>query len=449
MQESLALRSNLSVSTAEADSRGRESGGAPSASGDLYEVGEFWTARQRQAARIHEISYRACFKPQLPEYFIERYSKRGDVVYDPFMGRGTTPIQAALMGRVPYGNDVNPLSAALAEPRVNPPRIDKIAMRLKKIPFDDFAKARVNRNDLLTFYHPRTLAQIEGLRRWFRERVPDKIDRWIRMVVINRLTGHSPGFLSVYTMPPNQAVTVERQAIINERRNQKPPYRDVKSIILRKSASLLSRPARTSGEDLFPSECPGEIAPIRDEDCLFLTRRSDSTTEVIPGGQDVPNEENIPDGSVSLTVTSPPFLDVVNYEQDNWLRCWFLGVDPKSVQITRHRKIEDWEHFVHSTFRELQRVTKDGGHVAFEVGEVRNGTIKLEEHVLDCVAGLDFDVKRIFINKQRFTKTSNTWGVTNNARGTNTNRIVLLRRKNRPAGAKNGEHPGHNEQRSG
>ena len=69
----------------------------PGVPGDLYEAGEFWTARQRQAARLHEVSYRACFKPQLPEYFIERYSRPGDVVYDPFMGRGTTPVQAALV----------------------------------------------------------------------------------------------------------------------------------------------------------------------------------------------------------------------------------------------------------------------------------------------------------------------------------------------------------------
>ena len=27
-------------------------------------TGEFWTARQRQAMRLHEVSYRACFKPQ-------------------------------------------------------------------------------------------------------------------------------------------------------------------------------------------------------------------------------------------------------------------------------------------------------------------------------------------------------------------------------------------------
>src|SRR6266508_2201633 len=62
-------------------------------------VNEFWTAKQRAAHSLHEISYRACFKPQLPRFFIERLTEGGDVVYDPFMGRGTTLVEAALMGR--------------------------------------------------------------------------------------------------------------------------------------------------------------------------------------------------------------------------------------------------------------------------------------------------------------------------------------------------------------
>src|SRR5690242_14789467 len=73
-------------------------------------VNEFWTAKQRQAHSLHEISYRACFKPQLPRFFIERLTREGEIVYDPFMGRGTTLLEAALLGRVPYGCDVNPLS---------------------------------------------------------------------------------------------------------------------------------------------------------------------------------------------------------------------------------------------------------------------------------------------------------------------------------------------------
>ena len=44
-------------------------------------TGEFWTSKQRQAHSLHEISYRACFKPQLPKFFVELLSNAGDRVY--------------------------------------------------------------------------------------------------------------------------------------------------------------------------------------------------------------------------------------------------------------------------------------------------------------------------------------------------------------------------------
>jgi len=81
-----------------------------------YFVNEFWTSGQRQAHALHEISYRACFKPQLPQFFISRLTARRESVYDPFMGRGTTLVQAALQGRRPVGNDINPLSGAADAP---------------------------------------------------------------------------------------------------------------------------------------------------------------------------------------------------------------------------------------------------------------------------------------------------------------------------------------------
>src|SRR5690242_14437356 len=98
-------------------------------------VNEFWTARQRQAHSLHEVSYRACFKPQLPRFFIERLTSPGDVVYDPFMGRGTTPLEAALLGRVPFGCDINPLSQVLTRPRFNPPTLDQVSERPDQIDF--------------------------------------------------------------------------------------------------------------------------------------------------------------------------------------------------------------------------------------------------------------------------------------------------------------------------
>src|SRR6266702_3898854 len=96
-------------------------------------VNEFWTSKQRAASSLHEISYRACFKPQLPRFFIERLTAANDTVYDPFLGRGTTMIEAALLGRRVAGCDINPLSLILTAPRLRPPTIREVRERLRMV----------------------------------------------------------------------------------------------------------------------------------------------------------------------------------------------------------------------------------------------------------------------------------------------------------------------------
>ena len=369
-------------------------------------VNEFWTARQRQAHSLHEVSYRACFKPQLPRFFIERLSRPGEIVYDPFMGRGTTILEAALLGRTPFGNDINPLSTIMARPRLNPPTLDAVQQRLDKIDFSVSADAP---SELLAFYHPQTLHAIAALRSYLQQRreagTLDAVDEWIRMVALNRLTGHSSGFFSVYTLPPNQAVSVKSQQRINERRQQTPPQRDVRSIILRKSRQLLSDCSATVRQHLTA------VA----SNSLLLTNPAAATAQ-------------IPAGSVSLVVTSPPFLNVVQYAEDNWLRCWFAGIEVSSVNLTLPRKLDRWQEAMTAVFHELQRIVKVGGHVAFEVGEVHGGKTKLEQTVLPCGIAAGLEPVLVLINDQQFTKTANCWGVNNMAKGTNTNRIVLFRK---------------------
>lgn len=362
-----------------------------------YLINEFWTSKQRDSHALHEVSYRACFKAQLPAFFIERLTQPGERVYDPFMGRGTTPIQAGLMGRLPVANDVNPLSVILCRPRLNTPSQSDVEQRLSTLALN----AEIEGHEkLLAFYHPHTLREIVALRTYLLERDAegklDLVDDWIRMVAINRLTGHSSGFFSVYSLPPNQAVTVERQVRINEMRKQTPPVRDVKKLIARKSKSLLKHGGLRSAAELH-------------------TGSADCTPE-------------IEDASISLVVTSPPFLDIVQYASDNWLRCWFAGIDANEVNIAMHRKVESWKAFTHKTLDELCRVVRSGGHIAYEVGEVRGGKVELDSVVLDAAKDLPVKPIAVLINDQTFTKTANCWGVSNNKSGTNTNRIVLLER---------------------
>jgi len=373
----------------------------------VYEQ-EFWTSRQRQASSIHEVSYRACFKPQLPAYFIERMSAPGDVVYDPFSGRGTTAIEAALHGRRVIANDINPLSAILTRPRLEIPALEAIETRLAQIPT---LKSASTKTDLSMFYHRDTLREIASLRDYLRKKhadgSEDASDRWIRMAATNRLTGHSKGFFSVYTLPPNQAASSDNQVKINRKLKQRPEYRDTRALILKKSRQLQSKLDADQKQRLRTAAASA----------LFLTGAAAATPQ-------------IPDGSVQLTVTSPPFLDVVQYAQDNWLRCWFNSLDAVAVaaRVTMSPTVEAWSAQMGRVFAELYRVTKRGGWVAFEVGEIRNGKIRLEETVVPLGVTARFACEAVLINRQNFTKTANIWGVDNNRLGTNTNRIVVFRK---------------------
>lgn len=175
-------------------------------------INEYWTSKQRQSSSIHEISYRACFKAQLPRFFINLLTEPGNLVYDPFSGRGTTVIEAAILGRKVISNDINPLSKIITRPRLAIPDIVAIEQRLAEIPLLEDASADI---DLSMFYHPETEAEIVSIKQYLNGRrnngIEDDVDRWIRMVATNRLTGHSAGFFSVYTLPPNQAVSQESQ----------------------------------------------------------------------------------------------------------------------------------------------------------------------------------------------------------------------------------------------
>ena len=91
-----------------------------------------------------------------------------------------------------------------------------------------------------------------------------------------------------------------------------------------------------------------------------------------------------------------------------------------------------------ATLAECHRVLKPGGVLAFEVGEIRGGSLKLELAVIRAAQGTMLIPEAILINAQDFTKTANCWGVDNNKAGTNTNRIVIFRKA---AGGGSGRRP--------
>ncbi len=362
---------------------------------------EFWTAKQRAGHSIHEISYRACYKPQLPGFFVSRFCQPGDVVYDPFMGRGTTLIEAQFYGCRAWGADINPLSTVLVRPRLSPVSLAAIKNRLDNITLPDEDPTD---EDLLVFYEEKTLRELCGWQKYFEQRMQaqtfDEVDGWIQMVACNRLTGHSSGFFSVYTLPPNQATSVVAQRKINAKRNQSPEYRDTKALIWKKSRQLLKDPIPKG---------------FSRNDAKLLCASADHTPD-------------LPNNSVKLVVASPPFVDTVDYIGDNWMRMWFTGLKIKKELLWQLHSVKDWTARMTATFRELHRVLRPDGLIAFEVGEVRGGVLLLEHAVIEAATASGLTPECVMINSQVFTKTANCWGVDNNKKGTNSNRIVVLRK---------------------
>jgi len=261
------------------------------------------------------------------------------------------------------------------------------------------------------FYHPQTETELLALRSYLLKKresgKEDYLDRWIRMVATSRLTGHSKGFFSVYTMPPNQAVSAERQKLINMKRKQSPEYRNVKKLILRKSRQL-----------------------VRNLTAEQLNHLKNASISALFYEENAAETRKIKSNSIDLTVTSPPFMDVVQYSDDNWLRLWFNSIDQEALdkKITVVSKIEEWSLAMYEVLKELYRITRPDGWVAYEVGEVKSGRIRLESEIIPLALKSGFKCFGVLINAQRFTKTSNIWGIKNNCRGTNSNRIVLLKK---------------------
>ena len=68
---------------------------------------------------IHGIdSYPGRFPPTIPRILIQKYSKKGENILDPFLGGGTTLIEAKILGRNGVGIDTNPKAIEVANRRL-------------------------------------------------------------------------------------------------------------------------------------------------------------------------------------------------------------------------------------------------------------------------------------------------------------------------------------------
>ena len=76
-----------------------------------------WSFPRRGSWATHRGDFRGNWAPEIARNLILRYSEEGDLVLDPFVGSGTTAIEAKLLRRRIIGIDINPQAIEMAKQR--------------------------------------------------------------------------------------------------------------------------------------------------------------------------------------------------------------------------------------------------------------------------------------------------------------------------------------------
>ena len=282
--------------------------------------------------RFHAICpYFAMF----PETFVEKhlvYSRPGDLIYDPFCGRGTTAFQSLLSGRRAICSDISPVAACISRAKVQAPPHAEVRARLEQLE-DAFEKVDDPAHDdpfYKACYSDDTLYQLTYLRNrlaWKR----DPRDCFITTLVLGSLHGESHRSGRYFSNRMPRTIATKPRYSINwwKKNGYVPPKRNVFRL-LRSEMSYrydTGRPA-AAGQ--------AEQADARDAAMSF--------------GAHI--------GSVRLVITSPPYLDTTHFLEDQWLRNWFMGGQMRPIKICRgddrHTSAEKYWRFLEESWRGIR-----------------------------------------------------------------------------------------------
>jgi hypothetical protein len=399
-----ALPSEESMTTPEPRASQLALGLTPAQPGELPPIGVApeWKDQQRLWGHsFHPMcSYLASFPAALAHAFIARYSRRGDVVLDPFSGRGTTPLQASAEGRIGVGNDLNPFAHLLTASKVQPASPAEARTRLAALRLmwaGDSATwlalaARVQSDpetlvpragsrseardgvepvpaEVAVAFHPRTLAQLLLVRTSLD--LDRRTDRFLAAALTGILHGKSASYLSEI-MPNTFSMAPRYVREFAARTSFSSPERNVFDCVELKLARLYRQ---------APPSSQG-IALLGDARDVASRARAELRSRGLPD-------------RARLVVTSPPYLRVVKYGYYNWLRTWFLGFDARAIDAAlddaHHR--EPYLAFLREVLADLREALTDDAVVVLVVGDVEfdrgrpiRGAIGLAERVWETAA---------------------------------------------------------------
>ena len=292
-----------------------------------------------QELTIHQLSpYIGKLKSAIAKDLIERYTSRGQLVVDPFCGSGTVPLEAACLGRRFFASDASDYAMTLTKAKLSPPASEEVALRY----IDGVARKMVDVPDpdlravplwVRRFFHPKTLIETIKIATFLKS----KNQHFYLAALLGILHHQRPGFLSYPS-----------SALVPYLRDKKYPqsefpdmytYRPVIPRLRSKIARAFKRP---------PAPIPSDLREG--------LRRALVNNVTLPP-------------SIDCIITSPPYMNALDYVRDNRLRLWLLGERHSDSQERAHSTVRGFRSSILALSSKIQRHTKKGAHCIFVVGE--------------------------------------------------------------------------------
>lgn len=290
------------------------------------------------------------FPESFAEEWILRLTKPGDMVMDPFCGRGTTLFQALLLDRSSVGGDINPVAFCLSHAKTNAPPSSAVKRRITWLEnrFDP-DRYTCQAADLDEFFHaafsPSTLLQLIHVRENLNWKTTD-VDCMVAALVLGALHGDSKRSRRYLSNQMPRTISTKPQYSIRfwKARDLVAPTRNVFEVL------------REAVEFRYASEPPLKTAQVFCADFRELPKHLFSLRS-----------------NVALVLTSPPYLDTTRFEEDQWLRLWFLGSSPypsygRLSSDDRHSSESKYWKMIADFWRVIGALVSPGGHVVIRIG---------------------------------------------------------------------------------
>ena len=304
--------------------------------------------------RFHSLCpYFAMFPESFAEKWIGQLTRRNDIVLDPFSGRGTTAFQALLMGRQAVATDVNDVAYCLTKAKTSAPSVSSVRRRLTQLEngFDGRAwrhEADSHGEFFRLAFARRVFQQLLYLRstlKWH----SSNVDSMVAALALGSLHGEMDKSQSYFSNQMPRTISTKPAYSVRfwKQREYEPPDRDVFAIL------------RQRLDFRYRTPPPDGNAFVYHQDIRKLPR--------------IRNRLPAP---IRCAITSPPYLDVTNFEEDQWLRLWFLGGPPyptigRVSRDDRHSDGDKYWRFIADMWRVLGVLLAPKAHVVIRIGTGR------------------------------------------------------------------------------